>query len=170
MEGRGKATNKRNFYRDRIRKLPRQLTAELLSLELTAYFSLLWCKNIYALHKILSYWQLISKVWIIFSSWIFFYVDYWFFINLRMTTEWAFAFLNTAVIIFCLMYCLNIPRSNQNLCKTQYPSFQNSDFGDISLHRHRKIILTFFFVWFYHCHGRRNYILHSLFIVSRPSS
>ena len=31
------------------------------------------------------------------------------------------------------------------LCKTQYLSFQNSDFGDISQHRNRKIILTFFF-------------------------
>ena len=31
------------------------------------------------------------------------------------------------------------------LCKTQYPSSQNSDFGDISLHRHKKIILAFFF-------------------------
>ena len=29
------------------------------------------------------------------------------------------------------------------LCKTQYPSFQNSDFGGIALHRHRKVILTF---------------------------
>ena len=31
-----------------------------------------------------------------------------------MTTEWVFAFPNTAVVIFCLMYCLNIPHSNQN--------------------------------------------------------
>ena len=31
------------------------------------------------------------------------------------------------------------------LCKTQYPSFQNSDFGEISQHCNRKIILTFFF-------------------------
>ena len=29
------------------------------------------------------------------------------------------------------------------LCQTQYPSFENSDFGGISLHRNRKIILTF---------------------------
>ena len=35
------------------------------------------------------------------------------------------------------------------------------------------MILTFFFEWFYHCHGRRKYILYtvcSLFIVGRPSS
>ena len=51
------------------------------------------------------------------------------------------------------MDSLNIPRSYQNLsffvCKAQYPSFQNSDFDDISLHRNghsrSKIILTIFF-------------------------
>ena len=31
-----------------------------------------------------------------------------------MSTEWKFAFLNTVVIIFCLVYSLNIPHSNQN--------------------------------------------------------
>ena len=31
------------------------------------------------------------------------------FINLQMTTEWAFVFLNTIVIIFCLRYSLSIP-------------------------------------------------------------
>ena len=66
-----------------------------------------------------------------------------FFINLQITTEWAFAFLNTAIIMFCLRYSLNIPHHSL-LCKTQHPSFQNSDFSNISLHRHRKIILEFF--------------------------
>ena len=50
------------------------------------------------------------------------------------------------------MYSTHIRHNNQNpsffLCKAQYPSFQNSDFVDISQHRnddsHRKIILTFF--------------------------
>ena len=28
-----------------------------------------------------------------------------------MTTEWGFVFLNTAVIIFCLIYSLNIPQT-----------------------------------------------------------
>ena len=118
------------------------------------------------------------KVWISFSSLIFFYLHYWFFISLQMTAEWAFTFLNTAIMIFCLIYSLNIPQSNKThhffLLKAQYPSLQNSYYGDISLycndHSHRKIILTFLFVWFYHCHGRRKDILHSLFIVSRPSS
>ena len=74
---------------------------------ITYYFSFLWCKKIYTLHKIPSY-----KVWINFSTGMFFYLHYWFFINLRMTSEWAFAFFNTAVIIFCLMYSINIPYSN----------------------------------------------------------
>ena len=48
------------------------------------------------------------------------------------------------------MYFLNIPHSNQNPSFfSVYPSFQNSDLGDISLHHndhsHRKIILTFAF-------------------------
>ena len=70
-----------------------------------------------------------------------------------MTTELAFlnyAFLNTPLIIFCLMYSLYIPHNNQNASFfSGYPSFQNSYFGDISLHRndhsHRKIIVTFFY-------------------------
>ena len=78
------------------------------------YFSLFCCKKIYALHKIRSYKNLIGKVWINFSSWIYFYLHYWFFfIDLQMTTEWAFVFLNPAVIIFCLRYSLNIPHSNE---------------------------------------------------------
>ena len=56
-----------------------------------------------------------SKVWINFPFVSFFiYIIIDFFINLRMIAEWAFAFLNTAVIIFCSMYSLNIPHSNQN--------------------------------------------------------
>ena len=31
-----------------------------------------------------------------------------------MATEWEFAFLKTAIIIFCLIYSLNIPHSTQN--------------------------------------------------------
>ena len=41
-------------------------------------------------------------------------LHYLFFINLQMSTEWEFAFLNTVIIIFCLIYSLNIPHSNQN--------------------------------------------------------
>ena len=39
----------------RQKKLSRELTTELLYLELHTYFSLLWCNNIYALDKIPSY-------------------------------------------------------------------------------------------------------------------
>ena len=41
------------------KKVLRELTTELLYLELLVYFSLLWCKKIYALHKIPSYRNLI---------------------------------------------------------------------------------------------------------------
>ena len=74
----------------------------------------------YALHNISSYQNLIStgnlgkiKVWNSFSPSIFFYIiDL--FTNLQITTEWECAFLNTAIIIFCLIYSLNVPHSNQN--------------------------------------------------------
>ena len=94
--------------------------------------SLLWCKKIYTQAK---KFKSIFPLGSIFT----YIVD--FFINLQMTIEWAFAFLNTAVIIFCLRYSLNIPYQTPSffLCKTLYPSFQNSDF-DIN----RKITLTFF--------------------------
>ena len=39
----------------RQKKLSEELTTELLYLELHTYFSLLWCKNIYALDKTPSY-------------------------------------------------------------------------------------------------------------------
>ena len=68
-----------------------------------------------ALHNIPS-WDSLGKmkVWISFLlGFSFIYIiDY--FINLQMTTEWEFAFLNTAIKIFCLIYSLNIPHSNQN--------------------------------------------------------
>ena len=50
-------------------------------------------------------------------------------IDLQMTTEWEFAFLNTAIKIFCLLYSLNIPHSNQIhqiiLLNALYPSLQS---------------------------------------------
>ena len=103
---------------------------------ITYYISLLWCKKIYALAaRFLQ--NLISKeVWINFSSWTYFYLHYWFFINLQVITQWAFDFLNTVVIMFCLKYSL----VKYSPSFFQYPSFENPDFGDISLHRHRKII------------------------------
>ena len=46
--GKGKAT-KRGTFMGSHKKIPRELTTELLYLELPTYFSLLWCNNIYAL-------------------------------------------------------------------------------------------------------------------------
>ena len=37
------------------KKLPREFTTEVIHLELPAYFSLLWCKTMYAPHKIPCY-------------------------------------------------------------------------------------------------------------------
>ena len=53
--GKGKSHKQEELLWGAIRELPRELTTELLYLELPAYFSLLWCKKIYALHKIPSY-------------------------------------------------------------------------------------------------------------------
>ena len=114
-------------------------------------------------------------------------LHHWFFIDLQMPTEWECAFLNTATKIFCLIYFLNIPHTNQNLSfylfKVQYQSLQNWHFGDISPYSsqrwssHMKIIQTFCFVWFYHFHGGRScvwfydkYKVHSFFILCRLSA
>ena len=53
--GKEKSHKQEDLLWGAIKKLPRELTTELLYLELPTFFSLLWCKNIYALHKILSY-------------------------------------------------------------------------------------------------------------------
>ena len=53
--GEGKSYKQEELLWGAIRKLPRKLITELLYLELPAYFSLLWCKKIYALHKIPPY-------------------------------------------------------------------------------------------------------------------
>ena len=39
---------------------------------------------------------------------------HWFFIDLQISTEWTFDFLNTVIIIFCLIHSLNVPHSDQN--------------------------------------------------------
>ena len=52
--GKGESHKQEDFW-GATKKLHRELTTELLYLELPTYFSLLWCKNIYALHKIPSY-------------------------------------------------------------------------------------------------------------------
>ena len=52
--GKGKSHKQEDLW-GVIKKLHRELTTELRYLELLTYLSLLWCKNIYALHKIPSY-------------------------------------------------------------------------------------------------------------------
>ena len=53
--GKGKSHKQEEILWGAIRKLPREVTTELLYLELRAYLSFLWCKKIYELHKIPSY-------------------------------------------------------------------------------------------------------------------
>ena len=114
---------------------PSALLSEFIYLPILASFDVkrvLGC----SLHNIPSYQNLIStrqrlekiKLWIRFSPWIFFYIID-FLINLQITTEWECAFLNTVILIFCLIYSLNTPYSNQN------PSFcpvEHSHFSDVS--------------------------------------
>ena len=132
----------------RHKKPSKELTTELLYLELSTVSVSCGVKRyMHYIRFLLTNTSKAKKFESIFplGSIFFYIID--FFINLQMETEQAFAFLNTAVIIFSLRYSLNIPHQTPSffLCKTQYPSFQNSDFGDILQHRHRKIILTFFF-------------------------
>ena len=53
--GKGKRHKQEDILWGAIKKLARELTTELLYLELPTYFSLLSCKKIYALHIIPSY-------------------------------------------------------------------------------------------------------------------
>ena len=148
--GKKKVTKKGNFYG--AIKTTQRIDPSTSLPELPTYFSLLWCTKIYTLHNI----PLIK-----FFSLDLFYLYYLFFINLQITTEWAFAFFNTTIIIFSLIYSLNVPNGGCFQLTAQYSSLQNSYFSDISL---QIIFLIFRFVSFYHCHG------HSLSIFSRSSS
>ena len=120
----------------RHKKPSKELTTELLYLELsTISVSCDVKRYMHYIRFLLTNTSKAKKFESIFplGSIFFYIID--FFINLQMETEWAFAFLNTAVIIFSLRYSLNIPHQTPSffLCKTQYPSFQNSDYGGISL-------------------------------------
>ena len=116
--GKGKSHKQEELLWETIKKLPKELITELHYLELPTISASCGLK-IYNMHYIrfllTKTHQHSKEVWINFSTWIYFYLHYWFFINLQMRTEWAFAFLNTAVIIFSLRYSLNIPH--------QTPSF-----------------------------------------------
>ena len=53
--GEGESYKQEELLWGAIRKLSRELNTGPLNVELPAYFSLLWCKKIHALHKIPSY-------------------------------------------------------------------------------------------------------------------
>ena len=101
----GEKPQARGFFMGHHKKTAQEVDHWTTLSRITYSFSLLWCKKIYALHKIPSYLNLISKkVWFKFLSWIYFYLHYKFF--------------------------------HQSA---------NDNWMSISLHRHRKIILTLFF-------------------------
>ena len=52
--GKGKSHKQEEFSWDSIKELPRELTTELIYLELPTYFSLLSCETIHTLHMIHS--------------------------------------------------------------------------------------------------------------------
>ena len=58
-----------------------------------------------------------------------------------MTTEWAFAFLNTNILIFCLIYSLGNQNPSFSLLKAQYVYFKI----DISATFHYKKLFWHFF-------------------------
>ena len=159
--GKGKSHKQEELLWGAIKKLPKELTTELLYLELPTISASCGVKRyMHYIRFLLTKTHKQRRLNQFFLLDLFLFTWYWFFINLQMTTEWAFAFLNIAVIIFCLMYSLNILH--------QTPSFfpacdAVSIFSKFRFRRHfTSYTVTgkeIFFVWFSHCHGRRNYIL-----------
>ena len=86
-------------------------------------------------------------------------------------------FLNTVIIIFCLICSLNILHSNENSCFSVEGSVSISSKFTFPRHfpyrssdrSYTKIILTFFFAWFYLCHGRWKDKVRSLLFPSSQS-
>ena len=86
---------------------------------------------------------------------------------MQMTTECEFVFQNTGIIIFCLIYSLNISHSTQDSRSVIFP-VEHSVLISATFHLKRsgsgnfeKTISTYLFIWFYQCHGRRKYKRHS---------
>ena len=112
-----------------------------------------------------------------------FFFHYWFFINVQMSAEWNFFFVNSTIIILCLIYSLNIPHSNQNpwsFCcflsslSSHLATFWRMVNGEVVT---RKWVWHFFSCDFTIATGDRlvsglddKYKIHSFFIVSRLSS
>ena len=108
--GKGKSQKKGKPLWGALKKLPNELTTELLCLELPTLSVSCGVKRcIHYIRFLLTKTSCAKKFELIFPLGSVFFDIIDFFINLQMTTEWAFVFLNTAVIIFCLRYSLNIP-------------------------------------------------------------
>ena len=114
--------------------------------ELPAYFSLIWSKKSSMIcgyiiflflkpHEHGVAWEKLKfeSVFLPGSS----FTLLIFFINLDMTTGWEFAFLDTAIITFSLLYSLNIPQSTEN------PSFVPGELS-VGIHCFRIRILAAF--------------------------
>ena len=121
-----------------------------------------------------------GKIWNIWKVWIFLLGSSFtlliFWSMWKMTNKLEFALLNTAIIIFCLIYSLNIPLSNQNLVflpversisiSSKFTFWRHFAISFAKIVITRKWFWRFFFLWFYHFPGRRKYKLHSLSMVS----
>ena len=121
-----------------------------------------------------------GKIWNIWKVWIFLLGSSFtlliFWSMWKMTNKLEFALLNTAIIIFCLIYSLNIPLSNQNLVflpversisiSSKFTFWRHFAISFAKIVITRKCFWRFFFLWFYHFPGRRKYKLHSLSMVS----
>ena len=90
-------------------------------------------------------------------------LHYWFCVNFQMSTEWGFDLANNAIVIYCLIYSLNIPLSNQyssfSPVENSVSAFLNIDisptFYDAVVSGEVVTRTLFFCVWLYNCHGRR---------------
>ena len=111
--GKGKSHKQEELLWGAIKKLPKELTTELLYLELPTISASCGVKRcIHYIRFLLTKTSWAKKFELIFPLGSVFIDIIDFFINLQMPTEWAFAFLNNDVIIFCLRYSLNIPHIN----------------------------------------------------------
>ena len=78
----------------------------------------------------------------------------------KCESVFLFTFLNTAIIIFCLIYSLNIPQSNQNLSFFSWLNWNLLNWIELNLNWIElnwiefSLILIFLSVWFYYCQRR----------------
>ena len=90
-------------------------------------------------------------------------LHYWFCVNFQMSTEWGFDLANNAIVIYCLIYSLNIPLSNQyssfSPVENSVSAFLNIDisptFYDAVVSGEVVTRKLFLCVWLYNYHCRR---------------